>query len=123
MRTEDPHNPETWRVRFNLRLPHIRTRRRRNARTQRLAPRQGAARAAQPLDLARRCEALRRVLADPTSTVARLARKLRTLGARAYAAARRIALLRPRDLPCTPMLYAHASVRAHDGAQQYRGDG
>ena len=118
-RTEDPANPETWSVRFNLRLPQIRARRRRHAPTRRPRP----TRPASALELARRCEALRRVLADPTSAIARLARKLRKLGARAYAAARRIALLRPRDLPCTPMLYAYASVRAHDGAHSFRGSG
>jgi hypothetical protein len=115
---EDPANPETWRVRFSLRLPQIPPRRR-HAPTRRPRP----TRPASALELARRCEALRRVLADPTSAVARLARKLRKLGARAYAAARRIALLRPRDLPCTAMLYAHACVRAHDGAHHFRGSG
>jgi hypothetical protein len=118
-RVEDLANPETWSVRFSLRLPQIRARRRRHAPARRPRP----TRPASPLELARRCEALRRVLADPTSAVTRLARKLRKLGARAYAAARRIALLRPRDLPCTAMLYAHACVRAHDGAHHFRGSG
>jgi hypothetical protein len=105
--------------RFSLRLPQARTQSRRRSQRQRPRP----ARAPDPLDLARRCEALRRVLADPMPAVARLARKLHALGARAYAAARRIALLRPRRVPRAPMLYAHASVRAHDGACQFRGSG
>jgi hypothetical protein len=112
-----PRIPNT--PRFSLRLPQARTQSRRRAQRQRPRP----ARALDPLDLARRCEALRRVLADPMPAVARLARKLHALGARAYAAARRIALVRPRRLPRAPMLYAHASVRAHDGACQFRGSG
>jgi hypothetical protein len=45
--------------------------------------------------LARRFEALRRVLADPRRAIAALARKLAALGERARAFARRIALASP----------------------------
>jgi hypothetical protein len=101
--------PETWRVRFSLRLPSAPSPRRR-AHTGRRC----AASEPRPLDLARRCEALRRVLDDPAPAIARLARRLYALAERAPAVARRIALQRPRALRRAPLLFAHACVRAYD---------
>jgi hypothetical protein len=119
--SENLADPETWRVRFSPRLPQIRPARRRGACTRR--PRTSPPPPPHPMHLARRCEALRRVLADPMPAVARLARKLHALGARARATARRIALARPHLLPCPSMLFAHATVRAHDVAASFRGSG
>src|SRR5262245_53870685 len=114
-RVHDLACPVTWRLRFSLAAPREQLRRRRSARAR---PR--PVRAPRPLDLARACEALRRVLADPAATVARLARKLCALGARAFAAARRIALFRPRAVSRRSMSFAAASVRAHDHASHFQ---
>ena len=110
-RIHDLACPEAWRVRFSLAVPRVRAPQRRSA-----GARPRRVRAPSPLDLARACEALRRVLADPAPAAARLARKLCALGARAFAAARRIALFRPRAVPRRSMAFAAASVRAHDCA-------
>jgi hypothetical protein len=73
--------------------------------------------------LARRFEALRRVLADPRRAVARLARALCSLGQAAYAAARRIALARPpRAIRRLGMPFANAMIYACDASFSFRGD-
>jgi hypothetical protein len=68
--------------------------------------------------LARRFEALRRVLSDPRAAIAALARKLAALGAAAHAAARRIALWRPRA-PHASIPHGHAMVAAHDACRRW----
>src|SRR5688572_10425005 len=82
---EDPARSETWRVRFNARTggpPSHRA-----APPAPVAPATPAERAhAKSRALARRLEALRRVLANPHRAIAALARKLAALGAGAYAA-------------------------------------
>jgi hypothetical protein len=117
---EDPARPETWRVRFHTRMPGSR----RHARARYApSPRSSCARPAcvpaRIRRLARRYEALRRVLADPRRAILALARKLRALGARAYAAARRIALAVPRGVEAG-MTHAHALVHACDSSRIYR---
>jgi hypothetical protein len=101
---------------FSLRLPPEPSARRSRAHS--TTPR--APHEPKPDDLARRCEALRAVLADPAAAVARLVRKLCTLAERAYAVARRIALWRPRGTPRNPTLTAHVCVYAHDSASILR---
>jgi hypothetical protein len=64
------------------------------------------------LKLARRFEALRRVIADPRRAIAALVRKLAALGAGARAFARVIALASPRQ--GGGPIFADATVRAHD---------
>jgi hypothetical protein len=71
------------------------------------------------LRLARRFEALRRVIADPRAAIAALARKLHALGAAAYAIARRIALWRPRTALLS-LAHGHATVCAHDASLRWR---
>jgi hypothetical protein len=111
---EDPADPATWRVRFRPRLP-------REHRAQGrispfpLSPPRGSTSCPQRVHadaraLARRFEALRRVIADPRAAVAALARRLAALGPRAHAAARRIALVMPRH--GGGLVYADACVRA-----------
>ena len=114
---EDPRRSETWRVRFRPRMPRHALH---SASAQRPAPRPRHARpdSARALRLARRFEALRRVLADPRSAIAALARKLRALGAGAYAAARAIAMSLPRQ--GGGMVHAHALVHACDWSRIYR---
>jgi len=99
---------DTANATFHLRLPTVTRKRRAHP----LRPR--TANAPRTDSLLRRYEALRRVLANPAPTIARLALKLHALGARAYAIARRIALHRPRAEPRDPKLFAHACVRASD---------
>jgi hypothetical protein len=110
-RQEDSASPETWRVRFRPRIPPDRRRSRGPAiahlRACPARPRSDA------LALARRFEALRRVLADPRRAAAALAARLRALGAAAHAVARRIALFVPRCKAQGPT-HAAALVRAHD---------
>jgi hypothetical protein len=127
-RSEDAIDPETWRVRFHLRIPpEARRRAHTGIRPARLARKLGAAAARARVEakaryLARRFEALRRVLADPRRTIIRLARKLTALGGAAYAAARRIALARaPRTSRLGPTL-AHAMVHACDASFNFRAD-
>ena len=93
---------------FALRLPYDRL----PLRTRRSAA--GVAREPRPDDLARRFEALAQVLIDPAPAIARLARRLRALGPRARAVARRIAMHYPRAEPRDPMLFAHACVACCD---------
>jgi hypothetical protein len=69
---------------------------------------------AKALKLARRFEALRRVIADPRRAVAALVRKLRALAAAAFAAARRIVFAQPPRGAPHRMIFAHAMVCAHD---------
>jgi hypothetical protein len=66
--------------------------------------------------LARRFEAVRRVIADPRRAIAALARRLRALGKRALVLARAIALSRPPCCVGAPMPFAHAMVRACDAS-------
>jgi hypothetical protein len=114
---EDAARSETWRVRFRPRMPR---RARHGASAQRPAPRLRHARpdSAHAMRLARRFEALRRVLADPRRAIATLARKLRALAARAYAAARAIAMSSPRQ--GGGMVHAHALVHACDWSRIFR---
>ena len=127
-RSENAAAPETWRVRFSLRLPagprtphapprdiggprirdlgrpllvrDIWREQARCALIDRLHPKPDAAAAharaqAKAMRLARRLEAVRRVIADPRRVIAALARKLASLGRAARAFARRIALAAP----------------------------
>jgi hypothetical protein len=71
--------------------------------------------------LARRFEALRRVLADPRRAIVRLARKLAALAAGACAAARRIALA-PAPRKRQGKTFANAIVHAHDSCGAFRND-
>ena len=114
---EDVARSETWRVRFRPRMPR---RELHSTSAQRPAPRPRHARpdSARALRLARRFEALRRVLADPRRAIVALARKLRARGARAYAAARAIAMSSPRQ--GGGMVHAHALVHACDWSRIYR---
>lgn len=132
---EDPANPKTWRVRFCLRIPREQPRAAGGPRVSVLGPpllvrdiwRENKRRALidrlrQPIPanaqakahaLARRFEAIRRVLADPRRAIAALARKLQSLGKRARAFARRIAFARaPRAKP-TRATFVNALVHAH----------
>ncbi len=122
-RAEDSHDPESWRVRFHLRMPRERAphqpprdaggprirdigppllvrdiwrERERRALVDRLRRFNPANAPAKALALARRFEAIRRVIADPRRAIAALARKLLSLGKRARASARRIACAAPR---------------------------
>lgn len=107
---EDPADPATWRVRFRPRIPRDSHRPRAPAIARLRTPAPSSINA---IALARRFEALRRVLADPRRAIAALAARLRALGAAAHAVARRIALYVPR---CKAQGSTHAAalVRAHD---------
>ena len=109
-RREDLADPETWRVRFRPRIPRDPQRPRGPAIARLRAPARSSVNA---IALARRFEALRRVLVDPRRAIAALAAKLRALGAAAHAVARRIALYVPRCKAQGPT-HAAALVRAHD---------
>ncbi|MGH6950177.1 MAG: hypothetical protein ACREH4_04860, partial [Vitreimonas sp.] len=132
---EDPANPETWRVRFCPRIPREHPRAAGGPRVRDLGPalfvrdiwRENKRRALvdrlrQPIPanahlkahaLARRFEAVRRVLTDPRRAIAALARKLQSLGKRARAFARRIAFARaPRAKP-TRATFVNALAHAH----------
>ena len=111
---EDPANSKTWRVRFRPRLRGLlpkppRPRAAPHARTV-AAPPNPVLRARK---LARRLEALRRVIAQPRRAVAALARRLHALGAAARAVAHAIALWRPRGA-APSLTLAHAIVHASD---------
>jgi hypothetical protein len=110
-RLEDPACPETWRVRYRPRLPRIPRRVAATRARPGAAPRDAAAVARL---LARRCEALRRLIADPRPAIRALARKLRALGASAHAFARRIAIKPAPRGASNPMRLAHAIVHAVD---------
>jgi hypothetical protein len=117
---EHPAHSATWRVRFHARIPRRREGAAAAARRARLQPAPEAIRArADARRLARRFEALRRVIADPRAAIIALARKLSALGAAAYAAARRIALWRPRSAAVS-IAHGHATVAAHDASQHWR---
>jgi hypothetical protein len=105
---EHPDHPITWRVCFHT------PGRRRNTRapTHRAPPRAPACAHTLALKLARRFEALRRVIADPRRAIAALVRKLTALGAGARTFARAIALASPRQ--GGGPIFADATVRAHD---------
>ena len=114
---EHPDHPQTWRVRFHVRIPSQSRATAQTRRTNTHAPEASRA-AAHARRLARRFEALRRVLADPRAAIAALARKLAALGAAAHAAARRIALWRPRA-PHASIPHGHAMVAAHDACRRW----
>lgn len=117
-KTEHPDHPQTWRVRFHVRIPKQSRATTLTRRTNtRLAPELIRA-AAQARRLARRFEALRRVLSDPRAAIAALARKLAALGVAAHAAARRIALWRPRA-PHASIPHGHAMVAAYDACRRW----
>ena len=106
---EHPDHPITWRVRFHTPWP----RRRQGPRAStRRVPRAPACAQTLALELARRFESLRRVIADPRRAIAALARKLQALGPAARAFARAIALASPRQ--GGGPIFADATVRAHD---------
>jgi hypothetical protein len=118
---EDPMRPETWRVRFRLRMP-----RQQRASTAspplHLTPRPEHLRAhAHARRLARRFEALSRVLADPRPAIAALARKLAARGAGARAIARRIALAHPGRASLGPV-FATAMIFGHDASSSFPAD-
>ena len=120
--SEDPARPSTWRVRFHLRIPREPTRMRTgvrpilHARPERIRAR------AHARALARRFEALRRVVADPRRAIAALARKLAALGAAARAAACRIAFARPRSRKPLGPIFAAATVSSHDSSFRFPDD-
>jgi hypothetical protein len=108
---EIPTDPKTWRVRFRPRLRGLTPAQqlpRRSAPPRTRTP----AIAARAHKLARRLEALRRVIANPRRAIAALARRLAALGAAAHALARAIALSRPRAVASIAL--AHAMIYAHD---------
>jgi hypothetical protein len=124
--TENPRDPKTWRVRFHLRIPRDR---------QRITPTRPAPLQLQPRPehirahahaharaLARRFEALRRVIADPRRAIAALARKLTGLGFAARAAARRIALARGPRSENPGFVFATAMVLGQDASFSFPGD-
>lgn len=122
VRCEDPARPETWRVRFQARFAPIKralaTQRRAVVMPRFRANSNGVDRAqARARTLARRFEALRRILADPRRAAIALARKLAALGARAYAVARRIALAAPRQ--GGGMTFAGAIILALDASASW----
>jgi hypothetical protein len=146
---EDAADPSTWRVRFRLRIPRepnahqpprdnggarahdpgdIWREQARRQLADRFHPKPDAEAAhrrdqAKARKLARRFEALRRVLADPRRVIARLARMLCKLGQAAYAAARRIALAPPpRAIRRFGMPFANAMIYACDASFSFRGD-
>jgi hypothetical protein len=139
----DPADPETWRVRFALRIPpetapqsreasgprirdigprrlvtqvladmaaRARIARMAALRTARALKPQSERARAKALKLARRFEALRRMLENPVPHVRRLAHMLGAMRERAFAAARRIAMLRPPRGETNPVVHDHASV-------------
>mgnify|MGYP001478427787 CR=1 FL=1 len=112
--TEDPADSRTWRVRFRPRLPRHAAANIGRPAPPRRPPRPAHIRAlAHARRLARRFEALRRVVADPRRAAAALARKLHALGARAGAVALRMARAMPRR--AGGLAHADALVRACDG--------
>jgi hypothetical protein len=122
---EDPDRPETWRVRFHTHLASAshapeRTGLAPVTTQRRVAPANTDTAPAKAHALARRFEALRRILANPHRAVAAFARKLAALGARAYAVARRIALAAPRQ--GGGPVFADASVRAVDVSAHWAPD-
>jgi hypothetical protein len=108
-------HPITWRVRFHT--PGSR-RRRGAAPTRRVGAAPPCAQTL-ALRLARRFEALRRVIADPRRAVAALARKLRALGAGAGAFTRSIALLTTQR--GGGPVFAQAIIAAHDASFDFTG--
>ena len=107
---EHPDLPITWRVRF-----HTPGRRQNTpAPTLRAPPRAPACAQTLALRLARRFEALRRVIADPRRAIAALARKLHALAGAARAFAHAIALASPRQ--GGGLLFANAIVYARDAS-------
>jgi hypothetical protein len=109
---EHPDHPITWRVRFHLRIP--RQRRRAAATPAPRIPQAPACPQTLALRLARRFEALRRVIADPRRAIAALARKLAALAGAARAVAHRIALASPRQ--GGGPIFADATVQACDAS-------
>jgi hypothetical protein len=117
-RPADPARPETWRVRFELRIPRAHER---AAQPRRPSARMAALRACAPdmarerakaEKLARRLEALRRVVADPLPRARRLRRKLLALKAHAYDTGLRIAFRRPPHNELNPILHERAEFAA-----------
>ena len=116
----DPARPETWRVRFELRIPSERADDC-PAKPKQPSARMAALRARAPdmarerakaEKLARRLEALRRVVADPLPRARRLRRKLLALKAAAYDTGLRIAFRRPPHNELNPILHARAEFAA-----------
>jgi len=116
---EDPTRPETWRVRFRLRMPP-QLRARSAATRLQLRPRTESIRAqAHARRLARRFEALRRVIADPRPAIANLARKLTSLG---RTIAHRIALARPSRSASLGPIFAAAIILSQDASFSFPHD-
>lgn len=134
----DPARPETWRVCFQLHIPpkpqdnsgpHIRnlgpsrfiratildakTLARKLAFMSTRVQRSDEARARIRAErLARRFEALRRVFANPGPSARRLKRKLLALKREAFAAAKRIAMLKPPQRQLDPLFNERAEYAA-----------
>jgi hypothetical protein len=114
----DPARPETWRVRFELRIPRAHERAAQPKQpSARMAALGGAApdtarERAKAEKLARRLEALRRVVADPLPRARRLRRKLLALKAHAYDTGLRIAFRRPPHNQLNPILHERAEFAA-----------
>jgi hypothetical protein len=120
--SEDPANPASWRVRFHARLAPIHAAPARAAAAPHLRARlrvefEPSVAQAKAHALARRFEALRRVIADPRRAILALARRLAALGVRAYAVAHRIALAAPRQ--GGGMDFAHVSIFALDASVRW----
>lgn len=139
IRATDPARPETWRVSFRLQIPPEPTDKT-APRFRSLGPsrfiravvldpkalakklallsnlrakRDDETRAhASAEKLARRCEALRRVFANPAPSARRLKRKLLALKQRSFAAATRIANLRPPPRQLDPTLHERTEYAA-----------
>jgi hypothetical protein len=139
IRATDPARPETWRVTFRLQIPPEPTDKTaprfrslgpsRFIRAVVLDPKALAKKLAllsnlrakrddetrartKAEKLARRCEALRRVFANPIPSARRLKRKLLALKQRSFAAATRIAILRPPPRQLEPALHERAEYAA-----------
>jgi hypothetical protein len=117
-RVEDRANPATWRVRFHARLAPLQPRPDPPTSARLHLRPDPNARQAKALALARRFEALRRIIADPRRAAAALARRLTRLGPRAEHFAHRIALASPRQ--GGGPTFAEATVFAFDSTARWR---
>jgi hypothetical protein len=133
----DPERPETWRVAFQLHIPPEAINANAGPRIRSLGPSRfvravvldaraaasfrlrAAFRAGGQINeralaekLARRFEALRRLLANPAPRARRLQRKLLALKQRAFDAAKRIALRRPPPRQLDPLFEERAAYAA-----------
>ena len=118
-RAEDPTRPETWRVRFRLRMPQQRRASSASTRLQLRARTESMRAQAHARRLARRFEALRRVIADPRPAIANLARTLTSLG---RTIARRISLARPSRSTSLGPIFASAMVLSQDASFSFPHD-